>query len=430
MAEKKRYEEFRELLRDAFAKSGCESQKEFAERIGISNEHLNRLLHNSEIARPSKKTLQKILSVSRVNPRAMFLSCEYDELDAKIIMGGIAKQFDGYAQQKFMVEDLTAGFLRLKAKAAMYSGLKELFRCFVEQESTLFRQVQVLQMQEVSDGTEILCKGTGQVSKDVDTFNVIEVYFILTVAITVQRKYILTGVEVSGEALALRHWIPEEALDAMLANDVCPLELEFFAVTRERKSETPSPEKRLLQAIFGETRNEATDLRLFDVTFGIGSVYKETPSGFLFYVMTNQTYFGTYEEEYELLENLLDLAQKGSCDISEIDAVCASYSYSGETGTGAVICKILNQKIVAVDSTVEVEYHVNEQYTDRLYPVIFVREDTYWTKDGMDKEKRDKIDAFLREEMRALGMPTYGQTVYYSSITLQKKDMDNMQEPL
>ena len=61
MPEKKEYTKFRELLRKAM---GSMNQKDFAEKAGISIVHLNRLLNNPVISRPSKETLRKISNAS------------------------------------------------------------------------------------------------------------------------------------------------------------------------------------------------------------------------------------------------------------------------------------------------------------------------------------------------------------------------------
>ena len=50
------YKEFRSLLRCGI---GTKTQKAFAEEIDISKEHLNRLLNNREISRPSIGLLKK-----------------------------------------------------------------------------------------------------------------------------------------------------------------------------------------------------------------------------------------------------------------------------------------------------------------------------------------------------------------------------------
>ena len=58
MTEKKEYQEFRRILREAL---GTDKQKEYAEKVGISPEHLNRLLNNNLINCPSKATLDQII---------------------------------------------------------------------------------------------------------------------------------------------------------------------------------------------------------------------------------------------------------------------------------------------------------------------------------------------------------------------------------
>lgn len=77
MAEKKEYKEFRKLLKKAIGFS--RTQAEFAQKTGITPQHLNRLINNPLIGQPSKDTLIKIAgnADTPIPLNELFESCEY-----------------------------------------------------------------------------------------------------------------------------------------------------------------------------------------------------------------------------------------------------------------------------------------------------------------------------------------------------------------
>lgn len=75
------YKEFRKLLRNGI---GSRSQKQFAEETGISKEHINRMLNNKEIDRPTVGTLDKIAAaMDTVALDDLLISCGYKIYDIK-----------------------------------------------------------------------------------------------------------------------------------------------------------------------------------------------------------------------------------------------------------------------------------------------------------------------------------------------------------
>ena len=73
---KESYKEFQNLLR---AGIGSRTQKEFAQEIGMSKEHLNRMLNSEEINRPSKATLESIAAhMNSVTISQLLTACGYD----------------------------------------------------------------------------------------------------------------------------------------------------------------------------------------------------------------------------------------------------------------------------------------------------------------------------------------------------------------
>ena len=70
------YKEFRSLLRRGI---GTRTQKAFAEEVGISKEHLNRMLNNKEIARPTITVLRNMAShMETISEQMLLESCGYE----------------------------------------------------------------------------------------------------------------------------------------------------------------------------------------------------------------------------------------------------------------------------------------------------------------------------------------------------------------
>lgn len=70
------YKEFRSLLRCGI---GTRTQKAFAEEVGISKEHLNRMLNNKEIFRPTITVLRSMAShMETISERMLLESCGYE----------------------------------------------------------------------------------------------------------------------------------------------------------------------------------------------------------------------------------------------------------------------------------------------------------------------------------------------------------------
>ena len=108
--EKKEYKEFRELLRTAM---GELSQQEFADKAKISRGHLNRLLNNELISRPSAETLCQIAKASSgIDESAFFYSCGYSAADYR--------KADRFSRSSLSTEDRIKRFaddLRKKVEA-------------------------------------------------------------------------------------------------------------------------------------------------------------------------------------------------------------------------------------------------------------------------------------------------------------------------
>nr|WP_303181830.1 helix-turn-helix transcriptional regulator [Lachnoclostridium phocaeense] len=70
------YKEFRELLRRGI---GTRTQKAFAEEVGISKEHLNRMLNNREINRPTISILRNMAGhMNTITERMLLEACGYE----------------------------------------------------------------------------------------------------------------------------------------------------------------------------------------------------------------------------------------------------------------------------------------------------------------------------------------------------------------
>lgn len=105
----------------------------------------------------------------------------------------------------------------------------------------------------------------------------------------------------------LSHWgfLPEPYLEQLYEDGEDIKELPSFSTVTRKVKTKPSAEEQLLRSLFGDPDEVSLDLRYWKT--GRGSVWKETPSRFVEYVLENEAYFSVNEEEQELLEEMRDV---------------------------------------------------------------------------------------------------------------------------
>lgn len=122
-ATKKAYSEFRQLLVKCI---GSDSQADFAIKAKISKEHLNRLLKNDLISRPSKDTLAKIYRASNADDVSMndlMLSCEYCESDVPVVKRMMYNSVSEYEDDESIVHAVINSFKQMLSKHKIYSNI-------------------------------------------------------------------------------------------------------------------------------------------------------------------------------------------------------------------------------------------------------------------------------------------------------------------
>ena len=125
MPDKQPYSEFRELLRGAIGPN--RTQNEFARTIGISREHLSRMLNSEVISQPSKKVLQKIAgnAYNGVTLSELMTACGY--ADGKQVTLNPAQDVRRNLSGEDSVLDIATSFRDgiavLSAKNAPYASI-------------------------------------------------------------------------------------------------------------------------------------------------------------------------------------------------------------------------------------------------------------------------------------------------------------------
>lgn len=420
------YTEFRKLLREAM---GDMTQKEFATASKISHEHLSRMLNQEEIHRPSKTTLQKILSASTlVNPYDMYLSCGYSMDDCRV---GVYKNRAGMTlceHMQVVADDIQFGFQKMKASGRQYGSTTELMTSYLEKFAVDAKKItyattdkEVLPSWDVQGDYVFLCVAKWGTPKDTRHMYRVETYFALGYVKTSKGNLLLTDVIVSPGLLLHMGFLPQHYVDMIVEDGVNPCDMPHFSIATEVCRDY-SAEQRLLDAIFG--KEDEPRLPLFHTIWGRGSIWEKTPDKFVPYLLANQDYFKSSEEEVEMVDEFTENPE------ADPDVVCKGYYFDGASGPAGVVLGILTRKFKDAGYDFSVDYDTSEAYDEVLKPVLYVSEDWYTHGESLEVEKMKLIDEVLRREFKALGLPTYGGTVAYKSYNVNPEEYVQGQEPL
>lgn len=431
MAEKKEYLEFRSLLVSAM---NGQSQKEFAKKSGLSYEHLNRMLNNQLIARPSQETLQKIINASYlVNAVELYKSCGY-EPQGPILMN-LAKMSLS-EMMKMVANKLLDGFHMLIDDMKVWSSLDDAMRVYMYRYGWELKRIKMMSesMQKNQDVSHkgaysVFCKAEWVKSNGLRTYHQGETYFLLYFMKLEHGEYLLTDIAVDGQTLSVYGQLPDYLLEMVYEDGEDIATFPYCSVTTE-KCRVENPLLMKLQAAIFERSDEED---LFHTEFGVGAVYEGTPAGFVDYVVTNKQYFQKTAREVEMVEDLEDI-KNGKSTLTP-DEVVEDYFYDGTSGPAAVIVIIMFRKFSSGDDSkgdcvFEVNYGESTQYDEYLRPCIYVREDFYCCFSKVDKPRRDYIESCLKKEFQLLQMPTFGGVIVYNSCAIDVKEMLETQEPL
>lgn len=294
------YPEFRKLLRKGM---GYRTQREFAKTIGLTPGHLNRMLNQDQIPRPSKNTLVSMAQhMSTVTLQELLESCGYETDNMEEIAKGLAENL-----KEFFLKDR-------ENRGLLNASIKELCETF----DMLYRPSACESMQfdieevELTDSPYNMAENAARITIKWDhTDCICFTTFTLYYAKTMAGKIFVVGLDV------------EKTPDGVYAQIM-------------KKSMKNSAESRLLDAIFGFAGEKN---RYQAVTIGPGIAYDSTPAGFRDFLMNHRDTFCINEERRKQWQQI---AEQGM----DPDIVFANYNDAGGgTGTGAVIATILTDEL-------------------------------------------------------------------------------------
>ena len=434
MAEKAAYPEFRDLLRKACV---GRTKKEFAEAIGITPEHLSRLLNAEEINRPSKHTLESILKVvPDLNAVQLFTSCGYDRKDC--VVSHMIQQHDMTPAQRMsvMVDELTKGFGQFADVRDTYKYFNTLFATYLTKYVVGVRNIHYHEnkiaansMQPEKKGEWVIpCEACWDIRRDFRSFMYVTTYFLLFFSRTESGMLIPMDIAFDAVTLNVFGCVPQAYLDSLYEDGEALGNVKHVSVSRLMEKQGSTKEERLLRAIFGD--DGAPKYSFLTTNWGRGSVWEEHPEHFGEYVAANGEYFDKSEEELELLEDFKVYPQTYHMSRTLMDRINA-YHFGAVSGEMAIAYAIMTRKFAALGYDFDIRCEeTTEDAAYPLKPVIYVDED-YMLSDGKwVMERRDKLDSILKPEFRAIGLKTYGTTLSQIYLDVPEKDLKEMQEPL
>lgn len=423
MVEKKEYLEFKMLLMKTMRGM---SQQAFADEVGLTKEHVNRMLKSTDISRPSKGTLIKILKhrVPDVSPLDLFLSCDYTKKDCQNALYSARLALPLGDRMVEMAKDFQCGFAQMLSRVTAYENIHALLRIYRKEyvqgvSAILFKDFGKCKDYSVEGWKTAYAMGLQilwTTSKDIKSYWKCCTYAILFYELTGDGRMIPVKAAFDMDTLLQFDLVSDIDLDMCYEDGVALQELPFYtsAVLCERdyKSEAGKILRNLLNM---DENGESVDTDLWSVTFGMGSIWAETPKNFGTYVKENQMYFKHSEQEVEILNDLLDCEELTP---AKIDGICEEYRYDIARGTVAVALAIANRRREAAfpDATWTITYGESEQYEDKLLPSIYVDEDEYCAYGKLDQMLMSIVRVFLSEECRAMGLPSFGTICVYRTL--------------
>lgn len=307
---KESYKEFQNLLR---AGIGSRTQKEFAQEIGMSKEHLNRMLNSEEINRPSKATLESIAAhMNSVTISQLLTACGYDIIPVET---RVVRQEDAMLGAIGDIIDTRKPWQSLNdvVDTLKLLGLEETgkIRILQEKETENFDRGESYAVMEVSWGDNEYCFFTR---------------FALFYCVTKKEHILLTDVCMDFDELKAMGCMDRRF--GYIRGEI----IRCTKVTSARKMrELNAVEERLLRDIFGTEDFHNTEN-------GYGFYYTETPKSFSDFLIEHKATFTTTKERSKLFQRIVtgENPDKVFVDYRDKNTEC--------TGTGAVISEILRKE--------------------------------------------------------------------------------------
>lgn len=345
------YKEFRSLLRRGI---GTKTQKAFAEEISISKEHLNRLLNNREISRPSAGLLKKMAAhMNTISERMLLESCGYEVEPIEERAKRCEKQIADGLQSLLSMD-------HSRPWKSIDDALQTIELIYIEENGKL------------DLGNEEICtEGHHWAEK--------KLHF--TYHWDDGEHSCTTGADVfysrteNGNIIFLDSSVEETKICSKRAWDM---------------------EERLLEAIFWDEKEE----KVMTTAFGYGFYYPETPSGFGDFLYEHRGTFCTTRERSQMLLSIIDDGKEPDDIFADFDA--EKYGF----GTGGAVAEILSN-----ESGMYFYYYQDSDPDDEpcSNPCIMV-EDEEFASSGIDKSK---LLLTLHQAAETLQIPQFGH-IYYS----------------
>lgn len=364
------FKEFRRLLRKGI---GIRTQREFARVSGISYTHLNRLLNQEVIARPSKNTLKTMAEhMPTVTLKDLLVSCGYEVEDIHTTAARLVRDFKEFflkdGQEYHLVcetiERLCEAFDMLY-RPEHADALSFHFGPEMPCDSTVYRQAEnSMQIDLTWRNADYVCRST----------------FTIYYAKTTAGKFLIMGMDV------------KRMLDGT----------ETQITSRETaEKKTADTAHRLLQYLLGGEAYET-------VSIGPGLPYKETPPGFIDFLSNHRSTFCTDPERIQLWKRAV-------ADGEDPDQVFNAFTdHGGGTGTGAVIATIMTEELKNEPYMKGREFlymEPCEALPEESRDAFIMTENAYGS-DDCPKEIRVRLYFYAKE----LGIPKFG-LCYYRHVT-------------
>lgn len=429
---KKEYREFRRLL--TICMDGY-TQKEYADMIGISGAHLNRMVNQPVIGRPTVKILQAMLThlPSEVNPYDLFESCGYTASVARFAWRQVRMHETMAERMSKNAQDLTYVVDALKKQMCVFPRIEDILSPFCNHFGLNYQKLRFFE-DLAQDGGEnhlgqigIPCRITWSVPYNTEFIYEIWQYVIFYF-INVEHGYLLADVATDGASLDAYQVLTEEEKHELRAEDVPLSQLPFVAHGYLRKRSYYVTMQSYTNPFTMDENGNPILTPMKNLIWGRGSFITELPSHFHDYMKANREFFQDTEEERIIMENLEKLKVPAKAD--EIHRIVNGYEYRNARGYAACLLVVLVRKAKQNGYKFQIEYGCSEDEDVYLKPCLFVAENWYLSRNEVDEDALHEIDIFLSNEFTNLMLSTYGTVLVSHTEFLDLRESSFWQAPL
>lgn len=424
-------DDFKKILRTAIGK---DSQKEFAKKSGLSAEHINRMLNNENMNRPSIKTLKKIIegAEGKIDSRELYKSCGYLAKEYRFELNSERKELDIGSKIEKVAEDIESGFKEIISRNTLYGDIRSVINAYKDEFSIISCNITFDKHErDIGDIDRkgefyINCRMEWQARKDEETITVTDSYFALFFVRTKAGNVMLTDVATDFNTLARCGAVPA-GWDGIMLAEGCELNtIQYFAVSRDKAVKMSDVAKGLLDKIFGRESPE-THKHLGHTEYGKGFEWRETPPGFAKFMVDHRASFAKTELEKELIDELTDggdtLAKDWTAE--ELDGVFKDYTTLTESNGAFNAAAAIIQRETKDNPECDFEVRSGMSEDNMFPPCIFVPEGLYCDNvcENLDVKKMERIEAYMLKYAKELRMPTFGETIVYNTLSVEFVDL-------